>query len=70
MNGTETRPNDSRTTTEHLYAPILEPSKLIVELSNLSEGSMRTVKHDLKVLIEGYGHAKMISRQINVTEGK
>ena len=70
MIGTETRPNDSQTETEHIQRPRLEPEKLIIELSNLSEGSMRTVKGELKEIIEDYGHRKMISGCINVKEGK
>ena len=44
-----------------------ESNKLIVELTNLGEGSTRTVKRELKVLIEDYAFKKMISGCINVT---
>lgn len=44
--------------------------KLIIELSNLNEGGIRTVKRELKVLIEDYAWKKMISGSIRVTEGE
>ena len=47
-----------------------ESNKLIIELSNLSEGSIRTVKRDLKVLLEDYGYKKMVSGCIQVKEDK
>lgn len=47
-----------------------ESNKLIIELSNLGEGSMRTVKKELKVLVEDYGYKKMVSGCIQVKEGK
>lgn len=68
MSGTETRPGDYRTTTEVIPKPTPEPNKLIIELTNLGSGSMRTIKRELKVLIEDYGYQKMISGCINVTE--
>lgn len=46
-----------------------ENNKLIIELSNLDSGSMRTIKRDLKVLIEDYAWKKMISGSVKVTEG-
>ena len=72
MNGTETGsiPNDYQTTTEHQHPPTLEPERLIIGLSNLGEGTMRTVKRELKEIIEDYGHRKMISGCIQVKEGK
>ena len=45
-------------------------NNLTIELNNLGESSMRTVKRELKVLIEDYGYKKMISGSINVKEGK
>ena len=45
-----------------------QPGKLIIEITNLSEGSMRTVKRELKVLIEDYGWRKMIRGSIKITE--
>ena len=54
-------------TTSH-SAP--ESNKLIIELTNLSEGSMRTVKRELKVLIEDYAWGHLISGNINVTEAE
>ena len=45
-----------------------ESNKLIIELSNLNEGSIRTIKRDLKVLVEDYGYKKMISGCIQVKE--
>ena len=69
MSGTETRPNDSRTITEPMI-PKSEPGKLIIELSNLGSGSIRTIKRDLKVLIEDYSWKKMISGCIQVKEGE
>lgn len=62
--------NGSRTITEVTPTPIPEPNKLIIELTNLSESSLRTVKRELKVLIENYGWKKMINSSIRVTEGK
>jgi hypothetical protein len=47
-----------------------ESNKLIIELSNLSEGSLRTIKRELKVLLEDYGYKKMISGCIQVKEGE
>ena len=47
-----------------------ESKKLIIELSNLSEGSIRTIKRELKVLVEDYGYRKMVSGCINVKERK
>ena len=47
-----------------------ENNKLIVERTNLGEGNMRTVKRELKVLIEDYGYKKMISGCIQVKEGE
>ena len=44
-------------------------NNLIIELSNLSEGNIRTVKRELKVLIEDYGYKKMISGCILISEG-
>lgn len=43
-------------------------NKLIIELSNLGEGSIRTVKRDLKVLLEDYGVSKMINDCIRVID--
>ena len=45
-----------------------ENNKLIIELSNLGAGSIRTVKRELKVVIEDYGYKKMISGCIQVKE--
>lgn len=70
MNETETRPSDYRIITEVIPKPIPEPNKLIIELSNLSEGSLRTIKRDLKVLIEDYAWKKMISGCIQVKESE
>ena len=47
-----------------------ENNKLIIELTNIGEGSMRTVKRELKVLIEDYGWRKMIRGSIKITEEK
>ena len=47
-----------------------ESNKLIIELSNLGEGTLRTVKRELKAVIEDYGHKKMISGSVKVTEGE
>lgn len=47
-----------------------EPNKLIIELSNLGEGSIRTIKRELKVLIEDYAWKKMVGGNIQVREGK
>ena len=71
MSGTEneTRPNESQTAT-YPTVPQPEPDKLIIELTNLGEGSMRTIKRELKVLIEDYGYRKMIRGCINVKEGE
>ena len=62
--------NGSRTITEVTPTPAPEPNKLIIELTNLSESSMRTVKRELKVIIEDYGWKKMINSSIRVTEGE
>ena len=75
MNGTTTPDSStlkggSRTITEVTPTPIPEPNKLIIELTNLSDSSLRTVKRELKVLIEDYGWKKMINDCIRVTEGK
>lgn len=43
---------------------------LIVNVDHLSEGTMRTVVRELKVIIEDYGWKKAISECINVMEGK
>ena len=45
-----------------------ESNKLIIELTNLNEGSMRTIKRELKVLVEDYGYKKMVSGCIQVRE--
>ena len=47
-----------------------ENNKLIIELTNLGEGSMRTIKRELKVVIEDYTWKKMISGNVKVTEGE
>ena len=47
-----------------------EPDRLIIELRNLGEGHLRTVKRELKVLIEDYGWQKMIRGSIKITEEK
>jgi len=47
-----------------------ENNKLIIELSKLNEASMRTIKRELKVLIEEYAWKKMISHSVKVTEGE
>ena len=47
-----------------------ENNKLIIELTNIGEGSMRTIKRELKVLIEDYAWKKLISGCIKVTEEK
>ena len=75
MNGTTTSDsstikNGSRTVTKVISIPGPEPNKLIIELTNLSESSLRTVKRELKVIIEDYGWKKMISGSIQVTEGE
>ena len=44
--------------------------KLVIELSCLNEGHMRTVVRELKVIIEDYGWRKAISECISVTEEK
>jgi len=62
--------NGSRTITEVIPTPEPEPNKLIIEITNLSEGSLRTVKKELKVLLEDYAWKKMISGSLNVTEGE
>lgn len=46
-----------------------ENNKLIIKLTNLSEGHMRTVKRELKVIIEDYGWKKMVKECIQVKEG-
>lgn len=43
-----------------------ESNKLVIELTNLGEGSMRTIKRELTVLIEDYAWKKMVSKCINV----
>ena len=48
--------------------PKPEPSKLIIELTNLSESNMRRAKRELKVLIEDYAWKKLISGCIQVKE--
>lgn len=70
MNGTGTRQGDYKTITEVTPKLTPESNKLIIELSNLGEGSMRTVKRELKALLEDYVWKKMISGSIKVTEGK
>lgn len=45
-----------------------ENKKLIIEITNLNEGNLRTVKRELKVIIEDYAWKKMISGSINVWE--
>ena len=45
-----------------------ESDKLTIELINLSEGSLRTIKRELKVLIEDYAWSHLISGCINVKE--
>ena len=45
-----------------------ESNKLIIEITNLGSGSMRTVKRELKVLIEDYAWKKLISGSIQVKE--
>jgi len=62
--------NGSRTITEVTPTPTPEPNKLIIKLTNLSDASLRTVKRELKVIIEDYGWKKMINSNIRVTEGK
>ena len=47
-----------------------ESNKLIIELTNLSEGSMGTIKRELKVLVGDYALHKMVSGCINIKEGK
>lgn len=61
MNGTETRSSD--------YQVPIESGKLVIELSNLGSGSIRTIKHELTALIENYAHEKMIKDNVKVTEG-
>ena len=74
MSGTETKiepisiGGGIKISAEQPPLPKPEPSKLIIELTNLSEGSVRTVKRDLKILIEDYGYSKMISGCIQVKE--
>ena len=48
--------------------PKPEPSKLIIELTNLGEGHLRTVKRELKVLIEDFAWKRMISGCIQVRD--
>lgn len=45
-------------------------NNLTIELTNLGEGVMRTVKRELKVLIEDYAWKKMVSGSIQVKEGE
>ena len=45
-----------------------ESNKLIIELSNLNEGSIRTIKRELKILVEDYGYKKMVSGCIQVKD--
>ena len=45
-----------------------ENNKLTIELSNLGAGRLRTVKRELKAIIEDYGYRKMISGCIQVKE--
>lgn len=45
-----------------------ESNKLIIELSNLGEGTLRTVKRELKAVIGDYGYKKMISGCIQVKD--
>lgn len=59
---------NSRTITEVTPTPAPESNKLIIELTNLSEGSLRTVKRELKVIIEDYVWKKRISGSIQVKE--
>ena len=62
--------NGNRTVTEVTPTPAPEPNKLIIEIKNLSDGSLRTVKRELKVLVEDYAWKTMISGSLNVTEGQ
>ena len=52
---------ENRTSTGPFRTPKPEPSKLIIELTNLGEGHLRTVKRELKVLIEDFAWKRMIS---------
>jgi len=45
-----------------------ESNKLAIEFSNLSKSSLRTVKRELKELIEDYAWKKMVSGCIQVRE--
>ena len=45
-----------------------ESNKLIIELSSINEGSMRTIKRELMVLIDDYRWKKMLGDSIRVTE--
>lgn len=47
-----------------------ESTKIVIELFNLSDGGIRTMKRELKVLIEDYGLRKMVSECMRVTEVK
>jgi len=60
--------NGSRTVTKVISIPGPEPNKLIIELTNLSDSSLRTVKRELKVIIEDYGLSKMINNCISVID--
>lgn len=56
--------------TQNRGRPMTEPNKLIIELTNLGEGSMRTVKRELKVLIDNYRWKKMLGDSIKVAEAE
>ena len=45
-------------------------NNLTIELTNLSSGSIRIIKHELKTLIEDYAFNKMIRDNVKVTEGE
>ena len=47
-----------------------ENKKIVIELVNLGEAPLRTVKRELKVLIEDYCWKKAICECIKVTEEK
>lgn len=47
---------------------MVESKRIVIELVNLGEGHIRTVKRELKVIIEDYFIKKMLSDCVRVTE--
>ena len=47
-----------------------ENKRIVIKLVNLGDGHVRTVKRELKVLIEDYGWKNMINDCIRVKEEK